>query len=387
MLKISIATGPFLPCGSGPAGAVEKLWFGVAKQFVTLGHQVTIIARAWPGQPADETVGGVRIVRRSGYKRSTSVKWDLLNDLAYSLRLLVVLPNADITVVNAFWLPVFATGFKHRLGKVVLNVARFPKHQMSLYRSVDRLSAVSQAIADEIVRQTPSVQGLVRVVPNPVDVEWFLPADPLPPRNGGFRILFTGRVHPEKGLHLLIRAIRYLVGAYPDVELAIVGPTLTEHGGGGATYMAELKRLAQRLPVRFESAIGDSETLARRMVDADYYCYPSLADRGESFGVAPLEAMALGYVPILSNLPCFREFAMDGVNCFVFDHHHADPVEQLAGALRRAMEAPELTRAMGQNAVQVAQRFSYRNVAQAYLNDWQSLVNQTTDKGPLDGRQ
>ena len=377
-MKITIVTGPFLPCGGGPAGAVEKLWLGLAQKFVARGQQVTIIARAWPGQAADEAVEGVRIVRRGGHARSASVWWDLVKDLAYSLRVLGALPRADIIVINAFWLPVLACSLKRRLGKVVVNVARFPKRQMGLYRGVDRLSAVSQAVADEIVRQTPKVRDLVRVVPNPVDLERFKPADSTPPHKNGFRVLYTGRVHPEKGLHLLIPAVGQLLGEYPDLNVTIVGPTRTEHGGGGDEYMAELKRLGQGLPVQFEASIADPQRLAQRMAEADYYCYPSLADRGESFGVAPLEAMASGYAPILSSLPCFREFAEDGVNCFVFDHHHADPVGQLAGALRRALQTPELARVMGEQAVETAQKFSYAKVADAYLADWSSLVDRET---------
>ena len=32
----------------------------------------------------------------------------------------------------------------------------------------------------------------------------------------------------------------------------------------------------------------------------------SIAGLGETFGVAPLEAMGLGLVPIVSNLDCFK---------------------------------------------------------------------------------
>jgi glycosyltransferase involved in cell wall biosynthesis len=126
--------------------------------------------------------------------------------------------------------------------------------------------------------------------------------------------------------------------------------------------------------VSFEPSIDDDTLLSTRMADADYYCYPSLADRGESFGVAPVEAMAMGYAPILSNLACFREFAEDGLNCFVFDHRNGDPIANLTKALRCAMDSPDRTRDMGLNAVQTAQKFNFVAVANAYLADWRSLI-------------
>lgn len=374
-LRVNLVTGPFLPAGSGPSGAVEKLWFGVAREFVRQGHQVTFAARSWPEQKNDETIDGVNFLRRSGFTRSKSVKKDLLKDAVYSLRMLRALPSADITVTNTFWLPILARLRKHALGKIVVNVARFPKGQMKLYQSVDRLSAVSSAVADEIFRQTPSVKNLVRVVPNPVDLDRFRVSDNQLSLPGSYRVLYTGRIHPEKGLHLLIQAIRQLRDEFPLINLSIVGPDRVEHGGGGDAYMMELKKLAHGLPVTFEPSIDDPVKLAERMAESDYYCYPSLADLGESFGVAPVEAMALGYAPILSKLACFREFAEDGVNSFIFDHRHGDPVGNLTFALRKAIDQPKVTYQMGQNAAELVQKFSYEKIAQSYIDDWRELLS------------
>ena len=46
--------------------------------------------------------------------------------------------------------------------------------------------------------------------------------------------------------------------------------------------------------------------------------------------VAPLEAMANGCVPLVSSLDCFRDYIQDGMNGFVFDHRHGDPIQNLA---------------------------------------------------------
>ena len=65
-MKITIVTGPFLPCCGGPAGAVEKIWLGIAQEVVKQGHTATIVSRAWEGQPRREVVRDVLILRRSG---------------------------------------------------------------------------------------------------------------------------------------------------------------------------------------------------------------------------------------------------------------------------------------------------------------------------------
>lgn len=374
-MQITIVTGAFLPTGGGPSGAVEKRWLGVAKILAGKGHQVTIVARRWPGQAADEVVDGIHFVRHGGYTRTSSITFDIVKDFLYSVRVLLNAPEADITVSNTFWLPILAVLRKRTLGYIVVNVARFPKKQMWLYRFADRLSAVSNVVAKEIARQSPEVEHLVKVIPNPVDISCFRSEGTVPPSLNSFRVLYTGRVHPEKGLHLLIPALAQLIPDFPRIELAIVGPTKVEHGGGGDAYVAHLTRLSRGLKVNFEPSITEPSRLAARMREADYYCYPSLADEGESFGIAPLEAMALGYAPILSKLACFQEFSEDGSNCFVFDHLGHDPVANLTAALRRAMAAPQSTREMGANAVRTSKKFNYNFVAQSYLDDWSYLLN------------
>jgi glycosyltransferase involved in cell wall biosynthesis len=44
------------------------------------------------------------------------------------------------------------------------------------------------------------------------------------------------------------------------------------------------------------------------------FVYPCLAEQGETFGLAPLEAVACGAVPIVSDLSCFGDFITPGVN-------------------------------------------------------------------------
>src|SRR2546429_971559 len=63
-MRITIVTGPFYPVPPAPCGAVERLWRDLAERFAGLGHQVTVLCRHWPGQNKDETVAGVRYVRR-----------------------------------------------------------------------------------------------------------------------------------------------------------------------------------------------------------------------------------------------------------------------------------------------------------------------------------
>lgn len=374
-MHIVIVTGAFQPIPPAPGGAVERLWQELAEEFSDRNHIVTFLCRAYPEQYCDETINGVRYIRRMLLTRSTSLYWDLIKDLYFSLRMMVHIPTADIVVTNTFWMPILLRTFRRRSSKIVVNVARMPKGQMRWYRNADRLVAVSNAIKDEIVAQCPLVNSIVRIIPNPIDTKVFTPSDS--PRNyqGILTILYAGRVHPEKGVHLLLEAFRQLYGTMSNVRLRILGPVEVPQGGGGLEYLYKLKSLAAGYPVEFSPPTFVKLELAKAYQEAHVFCYPSLAEKGESFGLAPLEAMATGLVPVVSDLACFRDFVVADTSGLVFDHRASNAAPLLSLALKKLLENPSQTSRMGKIAAQQALLFSRERVADQYLKDFEGLLS------------
>jgi glycosyltransferase involved in cell wall biosynthesis len=215
---------------------------------------------------------------------------------------------------------------------------------------------------------------LVKVIPNPIDTGIFSPPSQRHRAPGEPLILYAGRVHPEKGVHLLIEAFRLLHAEQWPVRLRILGPVDVHLGGGGEPYLYRLRAVAGSLPVEFCAPIFDKPALAAAYRSASVFCYPSLADTGESFGLAPLEAMATGLVPVVSNLACFRDFIDDGVTGIVFDHRASDPAGALADALRALLSDPERVCRMAGVAARVATRFGRQEIASQYLADFRQLT-------------
>jgi glycosyltransferase involved in cell wall biosynthesis len=372
-LRIGIVTGPFLGVPPSAAGAVEQIWHGLGIEFARQGHRVTIVARRDSALPGDYEADGVRFIRRLAFRRTGSLPMDLCKDLSHALAIQASIPAADIVVVNSFWLPVVTPWVVKKSTRLVYNVARIPKRQMPLYGYVHRLAAVSHAVRDEIARQHPAALPRTRVIPNPIHTDIFTPPESRRRRDRRQVVLFTGRVHPEKGVHLLVEAFRRLQPDNPDLVLRIIGPTAVEDGGGGDSYLGKLRHLAAGVRVEFLPSIHRRQDLAKALQEAHVYCYPSLADRGESFGVAPLEAMATGLPTVVSSLACFRDFVRDGENALVFDHHAADPAAELAGALHILLAQPGVAERLGQAAVETASGYGYPHVAKIYLDDFAKL--------------
>lgn len=375
-MKITIVTGPFQPTPPAPCGAVERRWSQIAECFVQLGHETTVISRQHEMHKNNEVVNGVTHVRVKGVTRANRTSVDLFKDLIYSLRVYRQLPQADILVTNVFWLPVLISLLcRSNRGAVVVNVARFPKQQMRLYRRCARLLAVSTAIRDGIVEQYPNAESFVRVIINPVNTKVFTP--PVQPRRCGETqtILYTGRIHPEKGLNLLIEAFRELYADYPNLRLKLMGQQLTAHGGGGEAYINQLKSLCKDLPVEFAQPVFDIHSLADELRKADYYCYPSLAFLGEACPVAPLEAMATGLAPVTSDLPQFDDYLTHGETGLIFERNAKNASHLLAECLRKQISDNAMADRMGQAAYERAQQQSNMRVAQRYLDDFETVLS------------
>lgn len=373
-MKITIVLGAFFPVPPIMGGAVEKVWFALAQEFVRLGHEVVQISRSHPDLPTTEKIAGVQHLRVHGHSPPRSILWLKCLDLFYSLRVRRILPPADILVTNTFWLPLLVR--QPERGLVYVHVQRGPKGQMRWYAGAARLLAVSHAIADQIVAEAPHLEAKVRVIPNAVPFR----IDPAPHVREQ-TILFVGRVHPEKGLELFLRALSHLPAEVrAGWKVKIIGPHETHLGGGGQAFLRRMQDLGKRsgAHVDWRGKIFDPTMLAEEYRSSLVFAYPSVAETGEALPVAPLEAMAHGCAPIVSNLPCFRDYITEGVTGFVFDQRGAEPEKSLAVRLADLLASGrEEIMQVGERARAKAAEFGVETVAQRYLEDFASLLAPT----------
>ncbi|MBA3272313.1 MAG: glycosyltransferase family 4 protein [Chthoniobacterales bacterium] len=253
-------------------------------------------------------------------------------------------------------------------------MTRFPKGQMRLYRHCARLQAPSRVVRDAIVSEVPQMRDRVVMIPNPRPDS--ISTTAASPRGRERRIIYVGRVHPEKGVHLLIEAFVRLSEAQREGwKLVIIGPAATRFGGGGETYESELARLAASAgdAIEFRGAIFDPAELEREFRSATLFVYPSLAEQGETFGLAPLEAMAQACPVLVSDLACFRDFIEEGRTGFIFDHRAAEPVVTLSTRLAALMADELLREQVGAAGYQKAEEYSIHRVADQFLADFETV--------------
>jgi glycosyltransferase involved in cell wall biosynthesis len=375
-MKITIVLGAFLPVPPTMGGAVEKIWYALAQEFARRGHEVVVVSRKMPNQPREEIAQGIRHLRVRGFDTPRSLVWLKFLDLLYSWRVRSVLPLADILVTNTFWLPLLARDSTR--GKIYVHVGRYPKGQMRYYHRAARLQAPSSAVGSAISNEVPQTPGKVSVIPYPAPGSTSAAPPPITERSK--LILYLGRVHPEKGVHLLIEAfVRGTRAAFTDWKLMIVGPVETRFGGGGADYLAKLKQSAVGAAdyVTFAGSIFDSVALEQAFRDARLFVYPSLAERGESFGLAPLEAMTHGCAVLVSNLACFSDFIRDHETGFVFNHRSSSPVESLREKIDDIIRDGALLARVADAGQRKSEEYSLPRVADRFIADFSSLIQES----------
>ena len=378
-MKINVVMGFFLPMPPAAGGATEKSWHQLAQEFARRGHEVTIVSRTWAAWPQRESCDGVQYLRLPGFAHTRRLAHNLWLDFRWSLRVWRALPAADVTVVNCVALPLWLGWCRRQAGRIVVMTGRMPKGQYRLYRRLDRVVAVSSAVRSAVLSENPRLDAIIRISGYPID--WTQLAAPrmVPAADAPVTIGYVGRLHQEKGLSLLVAALRLLAQqpGLPPWRVILCGPSDIAHGGSGEAYAHHLDQaLTEALPP------GTAEVRAPEFAAAqlgevyrslDVFCYPSLAAQGETFGVAVAEAMAAGAVPVVSDLPCFRDFIRPGENGEVFDHAAADAAVRLAGTLARMLTDPARRTRLATAARETARAYDFATCAERLLADFAQL--------------
>ena len=367
--SINIITSPFGCIPPHAIGAVEKLWKSCGDYYLSKGIKVCFISK----KPEDNISNTDTNIYVKGYGRTGSWMKDFLLDLVYSVKALWKMPKCEAVVLNTIWTPVLLPLFRWKYKVSLYNVARFPKRQFGFYKAVDVLSCVSSAVYNCLLEQTPSSEKQTCVIANFIDTDIYHPYRKHQLSEKA-TILYTGRVHREKGIELLVEAINKLRGNY-DVSLKIIGAWDMPRGGSGKEYKDELDGLAKGWTIEWVEPIYNPMELAREMDTCDLYCYPSLAENGETFGVAPLEAMGLGIPTIVSALDCFKDFVTDKESGLIFNHRADNAVDQLVDCFEYIMDSDEHYQLLSERGAVVASSFNIAQKADEYLTVLNNVQN------------
>jgi len=206
------------------------------------------------------------------------------------------------------------------------------------------------------------------VVPNGVSVDW------LRPRPGTLRgllgladdrpiALYLSRIHPKKGLDLLLRGFAMFKDSLRDVVFVIAGDD------GGSGYRGIIEALARDLSL-VDRCVFLGEVSGERkqeiLAGADLFV---LGSRSEGLPVAVLEAMATG-VPVLITPGCH----LDEVSRFNAGVIVDTTTEAIGHGLADSFLDRSRLRERGANARElVRSRFTWPRIAEALVAEYERM--------------
>lgn len=200
----------------------------------------------------------------------------------------------------------------------------------------------------------------VCIIPNGIDHPRLEPKPSGPLR----QLLFLGRLHPIKGVDILLRAWRAVEHRFPDWELHVAGP---DNGG----YLAEMQALAGQL--RLERLVfggplyGDDKWRAYR--EASLFVLPT---HSENFGMTVAEALAAGTPAVVTRGAPWAGLVEQGAGWWI-----EIGVDPLVACLEQALSAsPELLTKMGRVGHEWMKRdFSWDRIGAQFLATYRWLLD------------
>lgn len=192
-----------------------------------------------------------------------------------------------------------AHGSLPRIGKTSIKILYDTIWGNSILHHASGLIALTQTELDQY-QQMGIDREKIEIIPNGINLSGYGNL----PEKGSFKtkyqinehdriILFLGRIHPIKGIDLLIHAFNDLLSVLYNVKLVIVGP---DDG-----YLPYLKKLISGYNIEdkiiFTGPLYNRDKLAA-FIDADVYVLPSYY---ETFPMTVLEACACGTPVIITD--------------------------------------------------------------------------------------
>ena len=182
---------------------------------------------------------------------------------------------------------------------------------------------------------------------------------------GPLRIGFIGRLHPIKGVELLLDALRQFSPGSCVAKIA---------GTGNADYEARLRLLAHGLAVDFMGWVGRDQFYP----EIDVLVVPSIY--GEPQGMVVIEAASFGVPVIYSKLGGLGEVGASFPAFRAFDPSQPDG---LVKALRPWVENPSLARRLKPSIGPVPTPFTLDGLVDGYLRTYAAAIGAAGEDGAV----
>lgn len=381
-MKILMICTEKLPVPAVRGGAIQTYIDGVTS-FLSKEHDLTILGTTDPSLADDETVNGVRYVRKVGGLVETYVEGvcEFLKDHTFDLihifnRPRLVLPVREQAPTSRIVLSMHNDMFKPE--KIEYDEGA------GAVENLDKIITVSDYIGKTISDPFPKAKPKLKTIYSGVDIDRFVPphSDKALKMREAIReehdltdkkvILFAGRLSPNKGADILVKAMPDLAKEHPNIALVMVGSKWFSVDAV-TDYIAYVRALAERLPIPVvNTGFVHPTEIQKWFAAADVFVCPSQWQ--EPLARVHYEAMASG-LPILTTARGGNpEVIFDNENGFVVEEPE-DP-QCFVKHLTHLLSDPKLCKKLGKKGRELAEKnFIWSRVANDILDVWTEVEN------------
>ncbi len=342
------------------AGGAERVMSVLASRFATWGHDVTLLTYSDRGNRDFYDLGrNVRRVRLGEQQPARSLIQRVIANVKrlYAIRKSIGQMDPD-TVISFMDGPniITITSLLGMSVKVIVTERNDPS-VWPPFRSWRLLRKILYRFADLTVVQTNSAREWfgrncetkeLVVIPNPVrDVSQQA-------SERGKAVLAVGRLDPQKGFDILIKAFAQFSMEHPDWELQILG-----EGGGRTSLETLIERMGLQDKVTMPGAVKD--------VDGHYAKAGMfvLSSRFEGFPNVLIEAMRMGCAVVATDCPSGpSEIISHNWDGMLVD---VDDVEELANVLTVLAQEKALREKLGSRAVERTESYNLNAIAEQWM--------------------
>jgi glycosyltransferase involved in cell wall biosynthesis len=347
------------------AGGAEKYVHEIGKRLAK-DHEVTLLSARSPGLAEKEVIDGINIVRQGGkYSQYFRV----------AAFLLIHSKEYDVVVDDINGVPFFSPIFSRVPSVAIIHhLVGWPIFRKELAFPLSIIGFLGERSIPAVYSGRPFVtvsisskneledfgikESLISVIPNAID----FPCDTRSEKAPVPRIIYFGRVKDYKRLDHVIRALKEVKGAIPNVELVVAGR------GELNSYVDLVTELGLGDSVRFLGEVDDEEK--KRLLSTSWVFVT--ASMKEGWGISVIEANACGTPAVAYDVPGLRDSIRDGVTGRLVTD---GDIQSLARALTSLVSDEALRTRLSNGSREWAKEFSWDKSA----GDFEHLLRQSID--------
>ncbi len=350
-------------------GGAEVHMHEIFKRIVSLGHEVTLLCCEVPGFPAEETIDGIKVIRKGNrslfnyvvkkeYKRlSSKQKFDIVID--------------DINKIP-FYTPRFVKEpliaiSHHFFGKSIFREANFISASYVYWaeKLVDRVykktpfAVVSDSTLSEFMERGFDRSNFV-IIPNAIEHKQF--PMKVTVKNSKPTITYFGRLKKYKSVDHLLEAFAIVKKQIPDAQLDIMGK---------GDFMDYLKSLAKKLNIADSTTFWGFVTEEQKVELLSNSHLVVNTSMKEGWGITNIEANACGTPSISANVPGLRDSVKPGLSGQLYQYGNID---DLAKTIISVLEDRQLYNKLSEGSVEWAKSFSWDKSAEMMIDYCNKII-------------